>query len=329
LATLEIVGSALTATFSSFALIFTARAVTGLATLAVNPVALSLIGDLYPPAQRGRATMAMTIGQFAGMSAAFGLGGWLLTEFKSQPNSWRAVMLCLTAPLLLVALVTLAMREPARSAIEKDDSSGNSVLRGLWRHRKVMVPLLTGIVMTQVGLEAVFVWAAPAFSRDFALSANRIGQIMAFGILVSGILGPICGGALADMCQRRIGVSGSMRVLSLIALASLPFAAFAVLSNPSAASTLLIAFLVIVSAAAVMATVVFSVIVPNDIRGVCMSVLAASCVLMTGLSPLAVSLLSQTMGGTTAIGRALAMVVVVTGVITTAAFGLGSRHVKE
>ena len=59
---LDLLGSVVTALASDFVLLFAARCLVGTTTLALNPVALSLLTDICPPAQRGRATMMIAVG---------------------------------------------------------------------------------------------------------------------------------------------------------------------------------------------------------------------------------------------------------------------------
>ena len=117
-----VAGSVLTALASSFVLLFIARCVVGLAVAAVAIAAYSLLADHYAPAHRGRAKAVLVIGQYGGASAAFALGGALLAMFGSEPAGWRWAMLWLSVPLGLVTLSMLAMREPARSGIRRQES---------------------------------------------------------------------------------------------------------------------------------------------------------------------------------------------------------------
>jgi MFS family permease len=112
---LNVSGALLTAAAVNFGLLFLARCVAGLAVAAVSTTAFALIGDLYAPAQRGRATMMVVIGQYAGMSAAFAVGGVLVAHFASAPQGWHRAMFALAAPLVPVTLLLLATREPPRA----------------------------------------------------------------------------------------------------------------------------------------------------------------------------------------------------------------------
>jgi MFS family permease len=328
LVVLGMAGSLLTAAVSDFTSLFIVRCFVGLAAFAVNPVVLSLIGDFHPPAWRGRATMAMAIGQFVGMSAAFALGGALLTNFGVGPAAWRWTLVTLTAPLLPIALLLLVLREPARTGVVLQDPPLRQTWVELWSYRFAVVPLLIGLLMLEVGIGAVLVWIAPVFTRDFHMASDRIGSIVAIGLAVSGVVGPVIGGFLADAGHRAGGPRRTMSLLAGLALLSVPIGAFAVAPGIITASALLVAFMTLIGAMVVMGTALFTVVIPGELRGLCMSMLAAACVLFgTGIAPLTVSSMSGVLGGPSAIGRALAVVCVGSGIIASAVFWMGRRRV--
>ncbi len=326
-ALVDVAGNLLTAAASSLALLFTARCLVGVAVPATVITALSLLADLYAPAQRGRATMAISIGQVAGMSGAFALGGALAAAFPSVEGGWRFAVCWLTAPLVLGTLLILAMREPARTGIAVARPSVREAGEELWRHRALIMPLLVSETLVGIADTATLIWAAPSLSRRFALTPDRAGVLMAAGLLVSGVLGPIAGGTIADVCQRTGGPHRTMGALAALALFSLPAGLFALMPGVASAGVLLIVFITSGSAIGVTSSALATVVIPNEVRGLCMSLLsAAGAIFAIGLSPLAVSLLSGAIGGTAMIGTALVVVCVVTSLAGAMTFALGRRY---
>jgi len=323
---LEVICSGLTAVAPNFAVLCVSRCLVGLAAFAVNPIIMSLAADLYAPAQRGRATLAMSIGQFAGMAAAFALGGALATAFGTDPAGWRWAMLWLTTPLVAALVLMLKAREPARTEVRLANPSGPDVARELWRYRGVIAPLLLAITMLEIALGAMLVWSAPTLSRSFAMPADRAGTIVAIGIAVSGVLGPLVGGVLADLCQRSGGPRRTMTLLAMLAALSAPAAFFAVAPQIDLACGLFIVLMTSVSATIVMGSTLFTVIVPGEVRGLCMALLAGVCVLFgIGIAPLTTSVLSSLIGGSAMIGTALATVCAVTQLVCAASCAIGRR----
>jgi MFS family permease len=324
-----VAGSVLTALASSFVLLFIARCVVGLAVAAVAIAAYSLLADHYAPAQRGRAKAVLVIGQYGGASAAFALGGALLVMFGSEPAGWRWAMLWLSVPLGLVTLSMLAMREPARSGIVVKNPTTRESWIELWRYRAIVAPLLVGLVMIDMAITAVLTWAAPALSRNLGLEPHRVGAIMAIALMVSGLAGPVAGGSFADLCQRGGKPHRSMHVLCVLALLGLPASVFAILPGVQCESALLIVFITLVSATVAMGMTLFTVVIPNELRGLSLSLLTIVNVLVaSSLAPLAVSLLSGWLGGAAMIGKALALTCATSMLLAAATFGLGARHFR-
>jgi MFS family permease len=327
LALANALGIVLTAFAANFATLLLARALIGLASTATFTATMSLLADLYAPDQRGRASMAILIGQFAGMAAAFALGGALIAKSGSEAGGWRWAMCWLAGPLVPILLLLLTMREPVRTGVRVQSPAAHETVAELWQYRKVIAPLMAGLVMAEIADGAALVWAAPALSRGLGLTSDRVGAIMSITVLVGGILGSLSGGFLADFCQRIGGPRLTIRMLSGVALCAVPAGLFAVAPGTLSASALLGTFMTVIGAILVTAVALFTIVIPNELRGLCLSVMTGVNVFFgVALAPLTVSLVSGQMGGSLMIGRALALVCVIAGLLGAAMFALGGRH---
>ena len=195
------VGSATTAIAPSFETLFAARCLVGLSAAAVATTSISMMADLYQPTHRGRAKSVLVVGQYAGASAAFVVGGYMLAQ--SHDASWRHAMGWMTLPLIAGLLAAALMREPPGRSMRAGGTSVQQTLQDLRDHRGVVLPLLIGLVMIEVPLFGVLAWAAPTLSRTHLLRPEVVGNIMATVVLVAGIAGPVVGGLLADLCHRQ------------------------------------------------------------------------------------------------------------------------------
>ena len=323
---LNMVGTLFTAFAANFALLFASRCLIGLTSTATGSAAFSLLGDLCSPTHRGRATMIVVVGQYGGIAAAFAAAGSLLALSGSGPDAWRWAIFLLSLPLVPVIFLLFGMREPPRIGVAAAEPTKRKVFVELWRYRAVIAPLLVGLTLVEIALQASLVWAAPALSRTFLLEPHHMGTIMATGLLVSGTLGPVAGGLLADISQRAGGPRRTMAVLSATALLTLVAGLFAVAPGLVSASILLVMFMTIVSTLVVMGTTLLTIVVPNELRGLCITLFAAAVLVFgTGAAPLLVSLLSGAIGGPAMIGKALALVGVVSCVLGALAFAFGRR----
>lgn len=200
----------------------------------------------------------------------------------------------------------------------------------LWSYRAVIAPLLGGVVIIDIAYGAAYLWAAPAMSRRFTLSAGRVGAIVGAVLLVSGILGPIAGGLLADICQRSGGPRRTMAVLALLALAGVPFGLFALAPDVSSAGVSLAIFLTLLPAISLMVTTLCTVVIPNELRGLCIALLNAVCDSFAFmLAPVLVSVLSGALGGPSMLARAVAIACGVTAVMGAVTFALGRRYLPQ
>jgi MFS family permease len=324
------VGTLMTALASSLVVLFIARALAGLAMTAVTIAIFSLVADLYEPAQRGRAKAVIVVGQNAATALVFAIGGRLLTSDPS-PDSWRYAVVWLTVPaVLVVSVLMIFLREPARSDVVIHKPSSREAFREVWRYRALVVPITAGIVLAELSVYALLTWASPALSRHFSLAPDRVGSIMGAIMLASGIAGPLLGGVLADVCQRTGGPRRTFIAVSLLVLAGAPAGLFAIVPGLTAAGLMLALYNTIVAASVGMGITLFTIVIPNEIRGLCLAFMAAVDSLFAyALGPVLVSVTSGAVGGRQMIGTALAVVCAAASLGCAAAYALGTRAARR
>lgn len=322
----NLVATVLTAFAPDFTALVITRGLIGFTATATAITAFAMIADLFEPAQRGRASMLVVIGQVAGMSAAFALGGLALEHYSGDPDGWRWATLWLAGPLALVAVLLTGMREPPRLGPAIQASSAIHSFNELWRQRTV-VWVLAGLIMAEIAAVIVPVWTAPSLSRRFGLSPQEVGAVMSVALLLSGICGPLAGGVLADLCQRTGGPRRTLLAQAALALLSVPSGLYAIATNLFWSNVLLVIFKTLVGALLVMSVALITITAPSHIRGFALGLMAAGNNLFAvAMAPLAVSVLSGVLGGPTMIGHALAYICVATGIVGAALFAGGRRN---
>ena len=329
---MSLTGGALTAMAPNLGWLAAARAIIGISATAVLTVCMSLLADIYPPERRGRATMILVISQMGGNAIAFWSGGTLLSHFGSAPDSWRETVLWLTVPPTVMAAVPLIINEPAhRESRALAELTKSPEQRRLWRHRSLLVPLMASIVMLEMAFGAAYVWAAPAFSRAFGLAPDQVGRILAGAMLVSGVLGPVGGGFLADYCQRSGGAESALKAAIGLAAVALPLAAFAIAGQAALASSMLVLFLVLVEAGIVLGTSLITVVVPAEVRGLALAVLlSVGTVVGLGVAPMAVSFVSSVLGrGPAGVGESLSVCGALSCILSSIGFGLSRSAISR
>lgn len=171
------------------------RALQGLGAGAVQPTVLTVIGDLYPAAERAKVQgLFSAVWGFSGISGPL-LGGWIVAS-----ASWRWVFL-INLPFGLAAAAVLAFayrEEPRVPATAPLDIGGAIVLMtaslALLLAASSVSPLLTGVL--GLGLTALFL-AIERRVADPVLPLQLVGrQLVAVAALVSLLHGAAMTGTL-------------------------------------------------------------------------------------------------------------------------------------
>src|SRR5206468_8207893 len=104
---------------SNYTSLFITRLGVGVGEASCAPAANSLIGDLYPAAQRGRALSIFMLGLPIGLFLSYWLSGKI-----AHSHGWRAAFYFACLPGLLLALLSLKIKEPHRGAAESYAQAG-------------------------------------------------------------------------------------------------------------------------------------------------------------------------------------------------------------
>ena len=308
-----------------FKSLFVARFVLGLVSMVPLIAAFSLIADLYSPETRGRATGVFLAGEVTGGPAAFAIGGVVIVMLGASGDAWRWAMLWMAVPALLLLPPLVLLREPPRTGSLQQKPKVKRSLVELWRFRTVVMPLIAARVMVWIADGSAIVWAAPLLQRKFDLPPERVGAVVGTTLLVAGVVAPLMAGVLNDFCQRAGGPRRTMLVLSGLSIVMTPLGFFALAPDALIASILLIAFLttgVTISGAAMM---VGNVVIPNELRGLFMSISVVVGTVVAGFAPLLVSTLTTAFGGPEQIAPAMTVVSVSATVVGFAIFIAGYR----
>lgn len=185
----------LTATFPQ---LLVARAGVAIGEAGAGPAGHSMIADLFPHGKRATALAVFSCGVPIGILVGLLAGGWL-----NQAFDWRTAFVVVGLPgVVLSAVVALTLKEPARLGGAQEPMSWREALRTLFR-----IPAYNYLVAASA-LHAFTSYGAlqwnPAFMiRVHGLSTGQAG--LALGLIsgVTGVVGTLAGGWLADLLGRR------------------------------------------------------------------------------------------------------------------------------
>jgi MFS family permease len=310
---------------SNFSQLLLCRVFVGIGEAALAPAAASMIVDTFAPARRGTAVGLFLMGQVIGGGAALAIGGYLL-DLAVQGDlawlpligalaPWRAVLVLVGLPGLIVAALLLSVAEPARRRNGGNGAAGRAlpliaVAQGFRARAGLLVPLYLANALVSVGDYGLLAWSPAFLSRNFDFAPATIGTVLGGIAIVTGIVGTAGGGYLADRLSWHFGASARLK---LVFTASLFGVLGACVGLMPTASGVLLALTLWMLASAVSGTVAIAVILealPSEMRGVGTSLVAfCNTILGLGLGPtLVATATEQVFADSNAVGLAMTLV---------------------
>jgi MFS family permease len=190
----------------------------GEATLSAPGV--SIIADSFPAERLSGAMSIFSLGVFLGSGAAYFIGGWIVglldvrgtwrLPIIGAVHPWQTVFLAVGLPGLIVALLLLFIREPARAA-SRPGSLGEWVAY-VKRHRATFGAHGFGFGVYGLVNYGIAAWNPVLFERTYGWSEAEAGRVMGILTMTVGVAGVLAGGWLADRLVRRGRVDGPLLV---------------------------------------------------------------------------------------------------------------------
>jgi MFS transporter, Spinster family, sphingosine-1-phosphate transporter len=230
----------------SFIQLFSVRAVLGIGEAGYAPASLSLLGDFFPTAQRGRILSYWSAGTLLGTAIGLTLGGLI-----ADTLGWRYAFFMVGIPGLIAAFLAWRILEPKRGAFDTGDNSMDqagetsaepaelargSFGRDFWRTvgRLRGIPtywvLVAALVFSFFTIGGTSFWLPSYIVDTFKLSLGQAGLISGVVLLTTGLVGTVAGGWLADFAQRR-RPEGRLLIATLGLLVGAPLVLLALLMH--------------------------------------------------------------------------------------------------
>ena len=251
--------------------LFLARAGVGGGEATIAPASVSLLADLFPPARRGLPLGIFYGSLFLGSGGALLLGGLMWRAFGDRLmavpllgtlHSWQVILLIVAATGLMIAPLTLTIREPARSTASGSAAPAGVPLAEVARfyraHRRTLGGHHIAFLCFNFTLLGGAAWLPTMLVRVHGWSLTEAGTTIGGMMLILGPAGSAAAGLIADgLCRRGrsdgkflvcIGAATAMMAISCAFVVPLPrigilvavagFAFFGTFSLPMAAGTL-------------------------------------------------------------------------------------------
>ncbi len=195
--------------------LFVARILVAVGEAVLMPCAVSMLADLFPRQERGRAFGVFSMGAYLGGAAAFIGGGVLFQALSSKTHygpwgsvsPWRAVFMIVGLLGLMVVPLLVAVREPARLRDDGLPAEASSTVGEVWselRKKRAAVSLVVlGYSFVAMTGQTLQLWLPTLFVRIHGWGIKQVGIRLGVTALVLGPLGSITGGMVADILGRR------------------------------------------------------------------------------------------------------------------------------
>ncbi len=220
----------------NFGQLFAARIGVGIGEASLSPAAYSMIADMFPKEMLGRALSVYNVGVFLGGGLALIIGGIVVAAvgeatlyslpLLGELRGWQLTFIVVGLPGILVALLTLTLREPPRPAAKKPEESASIPLRRvlgfLAQNRRTFAMHFLGFSALALLYNAVFAWSPALLSRRFGVSGGDTGLYLGSIVLLFATTGILAGGWYTDWQARRGKTDAPIRTGLVAALALIP-----------------------------------------------------------------------------------------------------------
>jgi len=213
----------------NYSQLFLARIGVGVGEAGLSPPAYSLIADYFPRDRLATAISVYSMGIYIGAGLANVVGGmvvgavsvdamWTVPLFGIM-RPWQVVFLVIGAPGLLLALLTLTIREPVRRDIGPGMATVpvRAVFTWIKENARTFVHHHGGLALISLANYGLASWAPTFMVRTYGWEVSRAG--IALGIItgVFGPLGIVAGGWYADRLMRRGRTDAKLLVAAVAA----------------------------------------------------------------------------------------------------------------
>jgi MFS family permease len=205
--------------------LFVARVGVGVGEAALSPAAYSIITDSFPLSKLGRAFGIYNIGITIGAGTAFLVGGIVVAAVShagaiyslplfGEVRAWQMVFIVTGAPGILLPILLLTFREPARRGILRRQSAAepatatlrpplSEVLSYIWLNRKFYGLYFVALALLSMTGYCVAAWLPTALIRAYGVTAGQVGKVLGVSTILMNSTGMLLAGVLCDRLTRR------------------------------------------------------------------------------------------------------------------------------
>ncbi len=282
----------------------------GVGEASLSPAAYSMIADSFAPQHRASAISVYSMGIYIGSGLAFILGGLVVKLASGRDDfdlpivgatrAWQLIFFLVGLPGLLVSLLIWTLREPVRQGLRPGAvASAPLPFRDVWAYLgdnwATVLCLNLGVACLTFSAYGASSWVPTFFIRKHGWSPEQAGMIFGLIVAVSGTLGIMAGGVIADRLRLRGHTDAELRVALFAAIGWLPFGIlYPLMPRGAWAAWLLAPSIVFSSAPFGVAPAAIQRMMPNALRAQATALyLFVINLIGLGLGPTAVALMTD------------------------------------
>ncbi len=291
----------------NFLQLFVLRMGVGVGEATLGPSANSLIADSFPKHKLSTALSVYAMGIPVGSALAFIIGGSIIPIADQMPDvaflsfsvdtGWQKALLLVGVPGILLTLFVLTLKEPVRHG--QIAGAAAIPLKQVFAFFKGRYRAYTAICFG-VSMNAAFGFGSVAFlafffGRYHGLSGAEVGLIFGTISIITGPLGLLFGGYLADKWFREGKKDAHIRALMVAPIGfAIPAVAIVFVENTMVAWILLGISNFFVNSPSGIAYASLQIITPNQMRGQIISIyIMATSLIGYGGGPFAIGYMSD------------------------------------
>ncbi len=207
--------------------LFLARAGVGVGEAALNPAALSILADYFPPPRRTLPISVYVASGSLGGGLALIIGGGVIAwaqrlgagrfGMPGAPHGWQWVFMLVGGVGLILPILFFFVQEPKRHGVRSREEAphGGELLAFVRANGSLLLRFIGGFALFSTLVYGLISWAPTFFIRRFGWSAADVGLRYGAVYLVAGVLGSLAGGWFAGRLRAAGHADATLRTVAL------------------------------------------------------------------------------------------------------------------
>ena len=257
--------------------LFLGRFGVGVGEAALSPCAYSMITDNFPREKRSLPLNMYSAGILVGAGLANIFGG-LATQAALEMGpqtlpvigtvqAWQMAFLMVGIPGLLIALLVLTLKEPARHE-RRAEARFAETLKYIGQHKGTYITLIVGVSLFATSNYAIINWIPAYYNRNFGWSRGEFGGYFGTIIAVCGPIGLIASGILATkMLQAGVEAVFNKLMIAAEIVVLIGFVLLVAIHDPYWTMGCLVVVMLGLSFHVGLGPVALQSVTPNEMRG--------------------------------------------------------------